>query len=63
MNQPAHTIHHHHKPLIAVDQGVVGKFTLSYNPDDKRFYVHNKDDEVVATFAERRNAVYYARNH
>lgn len=54
---------HQGKPLVAVDQGTVGKFTLSYNPDDKRFYVHNKKDDVVATFAERRNAVYYARTH
>jgi hypothetical protein len=48
---------------IATDHGMVGKFNLSYNPNDKRFYVRNKDGMVVATFAERRNAVYYARTH
>ena len=36
---------------------------ISWNPDDGRWYVHRPDGDVVATFAERRNAVQYARSH
>jgi hypothetical protein len=47
----------------AVDQGKVNGFQLTWDPDDSRFYVHDKDEDetVLATFRERRNAVYFAR--
>lgn len=54
---------HQKKMQVAIDHGTVGKFNLSYNQDEKRFYVYNKNGMVVAVFAERRNAVYYARTH
>lgn len=46
----------------AVDQGVLNGKILSWNPDDGRFYVNN-GDEVLATFKDWRNAVYYAKKH
>lgn len=36
---------------------------MSWNPDDNRWYVHDKNGDVVATYSERRNAVQYARQH
>ena len=36
---------------------------MSWNPDDNRWYVHNTDGDVIATFADRRNAIQYARAH
>jgi len=36
---------------------------LSWNPDDGRFYVGDKDGIGAATFKQWNNAVYYARTH
>jgi hypothetical protein len=47
---------------LAVDQGREGHFLLSWNPDDGRFYVClPHDPRALATFADRRHAVHYAR--
>jgi hypothetical protein len=53
----------HPNGLIAVDQGQAHGFALSYNSDDKRFYVHELDenDTVLGTFKEFRNARQFAR--
>ena len=50
-----------------VQYEVPGQFRLSFNPDDNRFYVETWASdwsgwETAATFAEWRNAVYYAKN-
>lgn len=46
--------------VIEVDQGSLGDCQLSYNPDDGRYYVAY-DEESVASFAEWRNAVQFAK--
>lgn len=50
-----------------VDQGEVNGYPISFNPDDQRFYVHEKGTTdgtaTLATFKEVRNAVQYARTH
>jgi hypothetical protein len=46
----------------AVIQPSINGWTISWNPDDNRWYVQSGDD-VRATFRERRNAVQYARTH
>ena len=49
-----------------VTQTPVNGWGMTFNPDDGRWYVHHPDDEAGcahATFAERRNALQYARTH
>lgn len=50
---------------IAVSQPPVNGYDISYNPDDGRWYVaktvHDGELEFIANFAERRNAIQYAR--
>lgn len=52
---------------IAVRQPSVNGWDISYNPDDGRWYVartvRNDELEFVANYAERRNALAYARKH
>ena len=52
---------------IDVIQPTVNGWDISYNPDDGRWYVarHVRGDELefVANYAERRNALAYARTH
>lgn len=56
---------------LDVYQGNVNGFEISFNPDDRRFYVcdHNEygDEETRATFAGDAkgwaNAVFWAKNH
>lgn len=49
--------------IIGIDQGVYGRFIMSFNPDDEKFYVHTEPDGtgVLGMFKERRNANYYVR--
>lgn len=51
----------------AVRQPPVNGWDISYNPDDGRWYVarpvRGGELEFVADYAERRNAVAYARGH
>lgn len=47
---------------ILVQQGSMGKYDITYNPDDERFYI-TADEDTVATFANWKNAVYYVRTH
>ena len=50
-----------------VSQPSVNGWDISYNPDDGRWYVARtvRDDELEfrANYAERRNALTYARTH
>ena len=50
-----------------VRQPSVNGWDISYNPDDGRWYVartvRNDELEFVANYAERRNALTYARTH
>lgn len=50
---------------LAVDQAVINGKPLTWNPDDGRFYVHAPETvngtNVLGTFKEFRNAVYFAR--
>ena len=52
---------------IAVRQPAVNGWDISYNPDDGRWYVARRvrgdELEFVANFAERRNALQYAKTH
>ena len=43
--------------------GKVGNLTVSYNPDDKLWYVSLEPNgtDVIGRFAERRNAIQFAR--
>ena len=48
----------------AVDQGQLNGWWISWNPDDGRWYVSERDDGVAsATFGEMRNARRWARTH
>jgi hypothetical protein len=49
--------------LIAISQGNVGPFELSYNPDDELFYVHPAGDwtTTLARFNRKANAVYWCK--
>jgi hypothetical protein len=44
-------------------QHPVGKYQISFNPDDDRFYVHaaGPDMDVLKTYAELRNARAFAK--
>jgi hypothetical protein len=55
----------HENGLLAVDQGEIHGWPVSFNPDDDRFYVHekNQDADTRATFKDYRNAVQYCRTH
>ena len=48
-----------------VEQGLVHGSPATFNPDDNRFYIHAPGTmdgtNVLATFADWRNAVQYAR--
>lgn len=48
---------------VAVDQGLVHGWSISYNPDDDRFYVERKDGIAAATFKRWSNAVSWAKAH
>lgn len=65
MKQPGHRLakNTHGEPLV--DQGTEGRFYLSFNPDDERFYVCVNDDGTGtrATFKRFDNAVQWARRH
>lgn len=54
----------HPNGLIAVNQGFIGFFEISYNPDSERFHVHDCDPDgtTLATFNRLSNAVTYCRN-
>lgn len=45
-----------------IDQGIIGRWILTWNPDDKRFYVQH-GEEKARTFKKWTNATYYARTH
>jgi hypothetical protein len=45
--------------LVAVIQHQSELFDLTYNPDDKMYYITKKDNETVGKFTEFRNAVHY----
>lgn len=48
----------------AVMQPRENDWFISWNPDDARWYVSAANDGIAtATFAERRNAIQYARTH
>jgi len=44
----------------AVTQHTLGKYVLSYNPDDSMYYVSVAHD-TVAKFKDYRNATYYLK--
>lgn len=46
----------------ATEQGQIGEWQLSFNPDDGRFYTE-RHGTVHATFARLANAVTYVRKH
>ena len=52
---------------ITVDQHIIGKYIVTYNPDDERFYVNKLNDDgsidwnCVKTFKRYRNAIYCVR--
>ncbi len=49
---------------LAIDQGIVNGWHVSFNPDDGRWYVAITDNGLAsATFATRSNAMYYAKTH
>lgn len=56
------TVMHGDEP--AVRQPDVNGWEISYNPDNKRWYVHHPTNEDFGrNYAHQRNAVYYARTH
>lgn len=61
--------HHPTKALMngdepMVTQPMVSGWFVSWNPDDKRWYISETDNGVaVATFADRRNAISYCHKH
>ena len=64
MKQPAHRLQWNKRlNEPEVDQGIVNGWHLSWNPDDRRFYVGDEDGVGVATFKLWNDAVYYARTH
>ena len=44
-----------------VTQATIGKVTLSWNPDDSRWYVEFSDETLNRSYKHHRNAVAYAR--
>lgn len=46
----------------SVEQGEIDGFTVSWNPDDDRFYVQSGED-TRASFQDWRNVVQYCRTH
>jgi len=42
-----------------VDQFIGVKYDLSYNPDDDRFYVTNKENDTLGTFKRFTSATYF----
>ena len=52
---------------IAVNQPPINGYDISYNPDDRRWYVaqivRGDELEFIANFADRRNAIQYAKTH
>lgn len=52
---------------LAVSQPDVNGWDVSYNPDDARWYIARRvrgdELEFVADFADRRNALAWARRH
>lgn len=50
-------------PEPAVTQAAVNGWQLSWNPDDKRWYVERPDVTAAAAFKEFRNATNWARKH
>ena len=53
------------EPVDLVDLRLPSGASVTFNPDDDRWYVHAPGETAVAcaTFAERRNARHYARKH
>lgn len=48
---------------IAVEQGNVNDWAISYNPDDGRYYVEHPCGDFPANFKELRNARQWAKKH
>lgn len=46
-----------------VNQGTRHGWTVSWNPDDERYYVSRTDGTTAATFAGWANAMYYCKTH
>lgn len=42
-----------------VEQFIGNHFDLSYNPDDDRFYITNKENDTIGKFKSFANAVYF----
>jgi hypothetical protein len=65
MNHKPIRIKYTSRGLIAVMQCAVHRATITYNPDDERFYVDDSNDNTRATFAGNakgfQNAIQYAR--
>lgn len=50
--------------VIDIEQVTIGKWRITYNPDDGRFYVSDNDQGIATTtFNRLRNAIQYARKH
>jgi len=65
-NKSPFPLKRHENNLIAVEQYIIGKHEISYNPDDNRFHVSLVDNICsVATFACNAkgwdNALYFVR--
>lgn len=48
---------------LAIDQGIVHGWRVSWNPDDVRYYIERTDGTTKASFARWANAVYYCKTH
>lgn len=64
MRRAKHPIRKTDQGKIAVDQGIINGWFLTYNPDDSRFYIceQNNGADPVATFKHHHNAVRHCRN-
>lgn len=47
--------------LIAVDQAQIGKYNVSFNPDDDRYYITDDKNETRGHYKHIRNALSLAR--
>ena len=63
-NDMATQVRYHANGLIDVDQGVHFGYRITYNPDDRRFYVQENDDDgdVLMTCGTMAEAVYAAHD-
>ena len=57
-------VRYHANGLIDVDQGVHFGYRITFNPDDRRFYVQENDDDgdVLMTCGTMAEAVYAAHD-